>query len=63
MSKIRPKALEQAINQAVTLRRKLVDCRFPREKESTLLDKATELLAIIEREQTIEVEAADGNSN
>ena len=48
MSKIRPKTVEQAINQAVTLRRKLVDCRFPRDKESELLDKATELLGLIE---------------
>jgi len=60
MTKVRPKAVEQAINQAVGLRRKLVDCRFPREKESTMLDKATELLSLIEREQTIEVEATDG---
>lgn len=51
MSKIRTKAIDQALNQAVALRRKLVDCRFPRAKESELLDRATELLTLIEQEQ------------
>lgn len=58
MSKVRPKAIEQAINQAVALRRKLVDCRLPRDKESELLDKATELLNLIEQVQPTESEAA-----
>jgi hypothetical protein len=60
VSKVRPKSIEQAINQAVALRRKLVDCRLPRDKESTLLDKATELLNLIEQEETVTEEATDG---
>lgn len=48
MSKARVKAMEQAINQAVALRRKVVEIRLPREMESTLLDKTTELLEALE---------------
>jgi hypothetical protein len=48
MSKSRDKALEVAINQAVALRRKIVDCRFDRANENTLLDKATDLLSTLE---------------
>lgn len=51
MSKVRENCLAQAINQTVALRRKIVDCRFSRGKETILLDKATELLTMIEVEQ------------
>jgi hypothetical protein len=37
-----------AITQAHALRRKIVDCRFPRAVETELLDKATELMDSIE---------------
>jgi hypothetical protein len=51
VSKVREKALEQAITQAVALRRKIVDCRFDRWEESGLLDKATDLMSQLERKQ------------
>ena len=56
MSKAREKAMEQAINQAVALRRKVVDCRFDRTVESVLLDKTSELIAELEKQQAGESE-------
>lgn len=57
MSKVKQKSAEQAINQAVALRRKLVDCRLPRDREIALLDKVAELLNLIE--EAVESEVAD----
>ena len=54
MSKIRPKAIEQALNQAVALRRKVVDCRFPRDLESELLNRTSDLINLIEGEVVME---------
>jgi hypothetical protein len=51
MSKVREKALEQAINQTVALRRKIVDCRFERWQENRMLEKTTDVLADLERTQ------------
>ena len=48
MSKIRTKALEQAINLAVSLRRKVVDVRLDRTQESKLLDKTSDLIQDLE---------------
>ena len=47
MSKTREKAMDQAINLAVALRRKIVDCRFMRTHETVLLDKTSELIDMI----------------
>ena len=52
MSKARERAMEQAITQAVALRRKVVDCRFDRSVESILLDKASEMIEELENNRS-----------
>ncbi len=48
MSKASVKATVQAVDQAVALRRRIVDCRFPRQTETKLLNMAAELIDAIE---------------
>jgi hypothetical protein len=48
--KIRPREIELAINQVCVLERKLVDCRFPKDRERQLFVLVKELLAQIEQE-------------
>jgi hypothetical protein len=63
VSKASEKATVQAVDQAVALRRRIVDCRFPRNTETKLLDQTSELIDAIEAAATPAGPEKEGQEN